>query len=1160
LEENEIKKCIVKIKTNDSHGTGFFINTNKILTCFHVIKGYSEIDIKVIFNGEEYSIEIIDKKEEFEIDLAILKIEIDNTKFLKIDKRISYEDDFLTYGFADDEYYFEDAPTNHKRGLVPVTLDYEGNDDHFMKFKNGQVEEGHSGSPVINLTTKSVCGVLKITRNGDSSLGGYGIPIDRLELLDIDRCNTKKVVDMIDIEIAVKKNDTLEQKGDLIESFVSTLVKYENYQIKERVENNGIEISLLYEGSEKNKIYIEFKNYKHDTVKIETIKNIIGTQAIEGYEKVCLISTTELENNTNELVLKLKNEQKRDDIMVYTPSTLIEVLESTRTIVNYDNFEKPLEKNKNFTKNYTRGKTVLIVSEYGYFYVSIIQENNEEIGIVLYHAETGQLIEDTAILNKVLNLDTSFKDSDFYFIENFREETRNKREIVPLDINKLELENKYLRKLQDIGVKFNHPHKKDKLILDDVFVYQDLEIVKNESENKKIFLEINAHELEDISMIGHIIIYGSHASGKSTLSKKLQLKYIEERYIPILLKGKEIKSNSFHSEKIKKLVLKSFKQQYKNVKSKISDIDKQLNKDKIILIIDDFQSVKFNTEYKSEFIKSLVGLEYKNIIIFADETLQLEATTESKLAESLLEFTHYKILEMGHKVRDRMIKKWLSLGVEREIDSKNLILKTREKAKLINTTVGYNLVPTYPFYILTLLQAMESNESILNESSSYGHYYRFLIMQYLNSDSVMESKDITTINSYVSTFAFECLTNLKYMYSEAEFLEFHSSYCIKKKFRPSFDIIDKLIKSMIISVEDGVYKFSQDYLYYYFVAQYFSDNINNVEVRDIIDKMCERLYNVEFSNIIMFLMHHSPQSFILEKLVLEAQKIFQEENEFSFSRDELVHFNQLLNKERKYNEKLEKRTLEETREQELEEEEQNNNGRQLATIVDEVDNDEEIDYNEEIKELDRFQKFNLASKMIEILGEIVKNYSGLDGSIKTNLINEIYKLGLRSNKSIISFIEENHTLILEIIEQIIEKKNYATEEEKKKVAGEIVFNVALSHSIGILKKISKAIASEELTIVNNEIFENSNDNMAIKLIKQAIELDFRNGLNIKKVKSIHHQLKDENNTLSDSVLKRLVLEHLYMFDKQKAIKQSACSAVGIEDDSAKQELIEASKR
>jgi len=1155
LEENKIKECIVKIKVNNSHGTGFFIEKNKILTCFHVIKDVLEEDIKVVFNKQEYSVEIVDKKEEFYIDLAILKVEVVNEGFLTIDTTISDEYKLKSYGFAESENYFENAPNNFDRGLVPLTFEYEGNDDYFMKFKNGQFEEGHSGSPIINLSTKAVCGVLNASRNRDNSLGGYGIPIKKLELLDLDKCDTKKIVDMINIEIAIKKNDTVETKGDLIESLISHLFKSEKYKIENRLKNNGTEIDLLYE----NKIYVEFKNYNKDTIKREAIQNIMGTKSIEGYKKVYLISTTELDENSNELVNKLINEQKRDDIIVYTSENLIEILEYTETIIKYDSFIKPLDKNKKFIKNYKRGKTHLIVSEYGYFYVSIIEENNEEIGVVLYHAEDGKLIEDTSILSKVLSLETSFKDSDFYFIENFKEETKSSRKIVPLDINKLEFSNKHLKRLQDIGIKFNHPYKDNNLILEDVFVYQDLEIVKNESENKNIFSKINAQKLEKVSIIKNTIIYGSHASGKSTLSNSLQLKYIEDNYIPIFIKGKEIKSNDFYDNKIRKIILKSFKQQYKNVKSRISNIDNQLDKNKIILIIDDFQSVKFNTEHKSKFIENLLSLEYKNIIIFADETLRLEATTESKLSESLLGFTHYKILEMGHAIRDKMIRKWLTLGRERELENRDVIFKIREKAKLINTTVGYNLVPTYPFYVLTLLQAMEANESILNENSSYGHYYKFLIMQYLNSDSIMENKDITTINSFISTFAFECLSKSKYKYSETELLEFHSNYCLETKFRPSFDIIDKLIKSTIIYKEEGIYQFSQDYLYYYFVAQYFSDNINEKTVRNIIDNMCERLYNVDFSNIIMFLMHHSPQKFILEKLLSESKNIFKEEEEFSFSKDELVHFNQLLNKERKYNEKLEKRTLEETREKELENEETNDNTHKLSTLVNNSDY-EEMAYNEEIKELNRFQTFNLASKMIEILGEIVKNYTGLKGDVKVDLVNEIYKLGLRTNKSIVSFIEDNHTLILEIIEKVIEKKNYATEEDKRKVAGEIIFNVVLSHSLGTLKKISKAIASEELTIVNNEIFEYDSENMAIKLIKQAIELDFKNGLDVKKVKSIHQKLNEENNTLSDSVLQKLVLEHLYMFDKPIAIKQSACNAVGIESDNSKQKMIESSNR
>jgi len=190
LEENEIKKCIVKIKINDSHGTGFFIDTNKILTCFHVIKDTPENEIEVVFNDEEYSVEILDKKED--IDLAILKVEIGNDSFLEQDNInfIEINKTFQAYGFGYDE--------DLERGLVPITFEYEGDTDSRMKFRGGQFEEGHSGSPILDLDTKKVIGVVDMSRNTDNSLGGYGIAIEKLKLLDLNK--EKKVVDMIDIE------------------------------------------------------------------------------------------------------------------------------------------------------------------------------------------------------------------------------------------------------------------------------------------------------------------------------------------------------------------------------------------------------------------------------------------------------------------------------------------------------------------------------------------------------------------------------------------------------------------------------------------------------------------------------------------------------------------------------------------------------------------------------------------------------------------------------------------------------------------------------------------------------------------------------------------------------------------------------------------------
>ena len=192
MKEDEIKECIVKIKINGSHGTGFFIDKNKILTCFHVIKNVNINEVKIVLKGEDYSVEILDKKED--IDLAILKVEVVTDSFLKQDNTSSLKINktFQAYGFAHDEYL--------DRGLVPITFEYEGSTDSLMKFKNGQFEEGHSGSPVLDLDTKKVVGILNISRNTDNSLGGYGIPIDKLSLLKYKEQNKNEITETISLK------------------------------------------------------------------------------------------------------------------------------------------------------------------------------------------------------------------------------------------------------------------------------------------------------------------------------------------------------------------------------------------------------------------------------------------------------------------------------------------------------------------------------------------------------------------------------------------------------------------------------------------------------------------------------------------------------------------------------------------------------------------------------------------------------------------------------------------------------------------------------------------------------------------------------------------------------------------------------------------------
>ena len=722
---------------------------------------------------------------------------------------------------------------------------------------------------------------------------------------------------------------------------------------------------------------------------------------------------------------------------------------------------------------------------------------------------------------------------------------------ITLPFNKksiFKLKEAYKRLLNTMGLKVTHPYKSN-LLLEDIFIYPELQVV-NDSSEKKLFKQINSDVFKQKDKIGFSIIYGAETSGKTSLSRILQLKYKRDGLIPILITGKDIKSNDINSKKIKQLISKVFKNQYETTQKTISEFE-QIDKNQILLFIDDFNNANLNSDYKALFINELKSLNYQNVLILTHESLQLEATTEGELAKSLIEFNHYQLIEFGHSLRDDLIKKWILIGNESTINKSDLIYQTREKAISINKTIGYNIVPSYPIYLLTLLQAMEANETSSLAKSSYGYYYEFLIMKYLNANSPMEPKDITTIFTYTSTFAYKCLIDKIHTFNADDLSMFKNIYCREKRFTPRFDINKKLIESNILSVYEDEYKFSHDYIYYFFVSKYLSDNITKKEIKDVIQKLCKRLYRIEFANIIMFLIHHSPQYFILETIISEAKVVFKNIEEFTFASDELTNINSSIKKEKL---KLENRTLEESRNIELDNEDKNSQHLKKTERL-------EADFDEDIEKLNQFATLNLAFKIIEILGEITKNYAGsLDGDIKYELIKETYSIGLRSLKSLIEFFEVNHELLIKEIKEIIQKKHYVTNDKINETVANIIFSMASVVSTGIVKKIAKAIASKELQEIYQSIQGESENNNAIKLINSAIELDFKGGLNISKLEIIHKKLAQDNNRLADSVLKRIILEHIYMFEIEFNKKQSICSKLDIDSDNSKKEMMKHIKK
>jgi hypothetical protein len=179
-----LQECTVRLNAASTCGTGFFVGQQFILTCAHVIESAQNQgkDISVIWKDNEYSAQII--KYERDLDVAILKIIGTSHETItpphpcvRLDKtEPKLHENLYIFGYPRNDYARGDS----------ITLSYEGlsngrNKSRFLKLKGGQVERGFSGAPILNSRGR-VCGIIRLSRDLSSDLGGRGVPMQDILL------------------------------------------------------------------------------------------------------------------------------------------------------------------------------------------------------------------------------------------------------------------------------------------------------------------------------------------------------------------------------------------------------------------------------------------------------------------------------------------------------------------------------------------------------------------------------------------------------------------------------------------------------------------------------------------------------------------------------------------------------------------------------------------------------------------------------------------------------------------------------------------------------------------------------------------------------------------------------------------------------------------
>lgn len=177
LLENLLYESVARLTGRGTLGTGFFVAPGKLLTCAHVVRGAQADGSGLLV---EYAEETLDVTSVLSLDseypdLALVTVTKTEHPCVELatDEEPTTGDALYTYGF----------PPDH-RGGEAVTAIYEGrarpfqdSDQWLLKFREGRILGGHSGSPLLNRVTGAVCGVVKKSNTAALGFVAAGVPI-----------------------------------------------------------------------------------------------------------------------------------------------------------------------------------------------------------------------------------------------------------------------------------------------------------------------------------------------------------------------------------------------------------------------------------------------------------------------------------------------------------------------------------------------------------------------------------------------------------------------------------------------------------------------------------------------------------------------------------------------------------------------------------------------------------------------------------------------------------------------------------------------------------------------------------------------------------------------------------------------------------------------
>lgn len=624
----------------------------------------------------------------------------------------------------------------------------------------------------------------------------------------------------------------------------------------------------------------------------------------------------------------------------------------------------------------------------------------------------------------------------------------------------------------------------------DLFVFPELSLSNNLNDTNSIY--VNIKNEKELLKNKFIIINGEESSGKTILCKHLFLSCIEKELPVLFVDLKDINNKKAQESVFARIYENQFNGSYDYWK---------IQTDKTI-VFDNLSNIKYSLDYVQLAIDT-----FANVIVTVS-TDEYRAFFQDD--DRLIKFSEVKINELTHVKQEELIKSRLSF-----IDKKSITREQIDHAEeKVNSVIRNNILPRYPFYILSILQTLEVFMPNDIEISSYGHCYKVLIISNLVKSGI--DKDDSSLNT-----CFKFLENLAFARYESNNFSFND---FKKKYQVDYLIKDNLINRLSIGkyalIElDGDGRIKQDYVYYYFLGSYFAKNRKDENKH--IEAITNKNYLKQNNLILLFIIHHTVDHNLIDDVLLYSMCAFDDIPKATLDIDETSVLSELVST-------IPSKIISSN----SVDKERKNYRSHKDNIEKEQKNDNNYDGSIElINDIYKILKNN------ELFAQILRNHYGdLKQTRITEIINVIIDSGLRLVKL---FLDKKR--IAELIEYIHKKKPNAKLKDIKRLCKTICFIWVIEN----IERIVGSIRIEDIQGLVTDIVEKEST-PAYDLIGYFSKLD--------SAKSFHDKEKNHFNSLydkhkEDKFIQRIISLRTQMYlnthDVNASIEQSIYSTIGI---------------